>query len=237
MTGSVLDDLAAALAPLGMLVRGGFVASAADEPLPMDTGGLPARTLMLVGNGGPAMYRQFFAAPEATNGAANPLDTWTKRVLEPIATKYRARPVFPSDGPPWQPFQRWASRAEGLRASPLGVLIHPTFGLWHAYRAAFLFDQTLALDPFPGLAHACDRCVDRPCLTACPVTAVTTAGFARFTCADHVAGSDGVDCRLRGCLARRACPVGQEHAYPAEAMEFHMTAFLAGRAAEKASRN
>ena len=27
-------------------------------------------------------------------------------------------------------------RAEGLKPSPLGVLVHPDFGLWHGYRGA-----------------------------------------------------------------------------------------------------
>ena len=45
---------------------------------------------------------------------------------------------FPSEKP-WQPFQQWAMRAEGLKASPLGVLIHPDYGLWHGYRGAIGF--------------------------------------------------------------------------------------------------
>ncbi len=236
MTDAVLDQLAAAFAPHGMILRGGFVSSPGEEALPEVAPGRPTRTLLLVGNAGPAMYRRFFAAPEATAGMANPLDTWTKRMLEPVAATFDARALFPSDGPPWQPFQRWASRAEDLRASPLGVLIHPEFGLWHAYRAAFLFDRVLQLGPAPAIAHACDSCVDRPCLSTCPVAAVQPTGFARYTCADHVGSAAGADCRFGGCLARRACPVGREHAYPAKAMEFHMAAFLAGRAAEKASR-
>jgi hypothetical protein len=157
------------------------------------------------------------------------LDDWTRRVVVPVAERFGARAAFPSDGPPWLPFQRWAMRAEGVRASPLGVLIHPDFGLWHAYRAALVFDRALDLAPAPLRAHPCDTCADRPCLTACPVGAVTAEAYAVDKCAQHVAGGAGEACRSIGCLARRACPVGAGQVYPERAMAFHMAAFLRGR--------
>ena len=40
--------------------------------------------------------------------------------------------------PPW-PFLTWARRGGAGHVSPLGLNIHPTYGLWHAYRAALLF--------------------------------------------------------------------------------------------------
>ena len=36
-------------------------------------------------------------------------------------------------------------RAEGLKPSPIGILMHPQFGLWHAYRGALLFDVEIEL--------------------------------------------------------------------------------------------
>ena len=223
MTGRILDQLAAALEPLGMTLRGGFAATP-DDGLPTLESGRPARTLLLVGNAGPAMYVPFFASAEST------LDGWTERVIAPIASRFGARALFPFGGPPWHPFQRWAKRAEGLQASPLGILIHPKFGLWHAYRAALLLEQEIPLPRSGALAHPCDDCRDRPCLSTCPVGAVTAAGYDATTCAAHVASSAGSECRSSGCLARRACPVGQEYVYPARAMEFHMAAFLKGHA-------
>jgi hypothetical protein len=226
MTGTILDELAAALEPLGMVLRGGFTARQ-DDALPELTAGRPARTLLLVGNAGPAMYRQFFDAPEST------LDGWTQRVLGPLAAHFGARALFPFGDPPWHPFQRWAKQAEGLRASPLGILIHPEYGLWHAYRAALLFDRDLPLPGACASTHACDECQDRPCLSACPVGAITTDGYDVKSCAAHVASAAGSECRSNGCLARRACPVGRDYIYPAHVMEFHMAAFLKGHAPEK----
>jgi hypothetical protein len=226
-----IAELSAALQPHGMLVRGGFALTETDERLLADFPDLASetrgRSLVLVGNVGAPLYDAFFATGDPTG--RNPLDDWTKRLVLPIAARIGARAAFPSDGPPWLPFQRWAMRAEGVKPSPLGVLIHPEFGLWHAYRAALVFDQALDLQPAPFRAHPCDACVEKPCLTTCPVGAVTTGGYAVDNCARHVAGGAGKACRSIGCLARRACPVGTEHVYPDRAMEFHMAAFLRGR--------
>lgn len=229
MTDSLLDDLAAALAPLGMRLRGGFAPTAADDAVPEVGPGRPARTLLLVGNAGPAMYARFFAADEST-APAHPLDTWTRRVIEPIAARFGSAALFPFGGPPWHPFQRWAKRAEGLMASPLGVLIHPEFGPWHAYRAALLFDRAIPLPAMNPAPHPCDECVAKPCLSTCPVGAITPAGYGVEACARHTVGSEGAECRFGGCLARRTCPVGRDYLYPPRAMAFHMAAFLKGHA-------
>ena len=226
-----IAELSAALNPHGMLIRGGFALTEADE---QGLAGFPdlaspkrGRFLLLVGNAGAPLYDAFFAA--GTTTGANPLDDWTRRVVLPIAERFGARAAFPSDGPPWLPFQRWAMRAEGVKSSPLGVLIHTEFGLWHAYRAALVFDQALDFQPGPFRAHPCDSCIEKPCLTTCPVGAVTAAGYAVDNCAAHVASGPGKPCRSIGCLARRACPVGAGCIYPDRAMAFHMAAFLGGR--------
>jgi hypothetical protein len=230
-----IADLAAALQRHGMLIRGGFALNAEDE---QGLAGFPElavagqeRMLLLIGNAGPALYDAFFAAggPAGERAGDHPLDDWTRSVIAPIAEKFGARAAFPSDGPPWLPFQRWAMRGEGLKPSPLGVLIHPEFGLWHAYRAALVFARPVALPLAPKMAHPCDSCADRPCLSTCPVGAVTETSYAVDNCARHVAGRDGGPCRGGGCLARRACPVGAGHRYPERALAFHMAAFLRGR--------
>src|SRR4051794_17765625 len=103
MTSPDLDDLTSALAPLGMMPRGGF-APAPEDAVPTLEDGRQARTLVLVGNAGPAIYRHFFAAEESRSQAANPLDGWTRRVIEPIAARFGAMALFPFGGPPWHPF-------------------------------------------------------------------------------------------------------------------------------------
>src|SRR5690606_28118393 len=104
----------------------------------------------------------------------------------------------------------WAMRAEGLKPSPIGLLVHPRYGPWHAFRGALLFDRQFDFPVPRGGPHPCDECTAKPCLDACPVGAFTPAGFAVVECRQHLADPAGRTCRERGCLARNACPVGAE---------------------------
>ena len=117
-------------------------------------------------------------------------------------------------------------RAEGLRPSPLGILMHPEYGLWHAYRGALLFDVEISIQAPREVIHLCDLCVGKPCLKSCPVDAYSASGFAYQTCRDHVRGPSGGPCRDGGCLDRNACPYGTRYRYAPQAQAFHMAAFV-----------
>ncbi len=221
----MLQRIVEGLSPLGLILRGGFHPRAEDV-VPELRGGGSAGTLLLVGNAGPAMWQAFRAAPEAADGEAHPLDRWTARCLGDLAEGLDAEARFPFEGPPYLPFQRWAARAEGLKASPLGILIHPRFGLWHAYRGALAFREVLPLPARPETACPCDACAEKPCLQGCPVGAFTAGGYAVPACLDHLGRAEGQDCRGQGCLARRACPVGRAYLYDPEQAAFHMAAFV-----------
>ena len=210
----------AALGARGLIARGGF------HPDPDD--GVPGRTLVMVGNAGPEMWRAFAASPEHGT-APDPLDRWSKRVLGDLAAELGARALFPFGGPPHLPFIAWAKRAEPVAESPLGILIHPDYGLWHAYRGALAFAEALALPPRAERPRPCDACADRPCLDACPVGAFSTAGYDVAACADHLSAAAGADCMAEACRARRACPVGRDYLYAPEQAAFHMTRFLEAR--------
>ena len=223
-----LADIASRLGRHGLLLRGGF-APTADDRLPALPDGRPARTLLLVGNAGPGFWPAFAGSPEAEDGAADPMNRWTERVLGGLAAELGGLALYPFGGPPYHPFVAWAKRAEPVAESPLGILIHPVYGLWHAYRGALLVAEILDLTPRPDLPRPCDSCPDRPCLDACPVSAFTPAGYAVDDCAAHVGSPAGEDCLTLGCRARRACPVGRETGYAAGQAAFHMAAFLAVR--------
>ena len=141
--------------------------------------------------------------------------------------RFGASALYPFDGPPYWPFQRWAMRAEPVRPSPLGILIHPRHGLWHAYRAALAFAEEIPLPPREDAPDLCGECADKPCLAACPVGAFGAAGYDVGACLEHLRSAAGRDCMTAGCRARRACPVGQQHAYPPAQAAFHMAAFRA----------
>jgi hypothetical protein len=185
----------------------------------------------MIGNVGSSLWPVFSAAPEAADGAPHPLDRWTQRAVSAIAAEVGAAPLFPFGGPPYLPFQRWAMRAESVAPSPLGILIHPDYGLWHAYRGALAFSERLALPPRADRPRPCDSCADRPCLSACPVGAFADGRYDVPRCIYHIGAAAGGECIGVGCLARRACPVGATFFYGEDQARFHMGAFLAANRA------
>jgi len=219
----VLSELRAALAPHGVFLRG-VVRFADGEPAPVLKDGQAAKSVVLLGNVGGSIWPMFERWRDALpdRGGENPLDLWSKAVIEPVARHLGATAYFPSD-PPWQPFQQWAMRAEGLRPSPLGILIHPEYGLWHGYRGAFGFDRELVAEIPVRQSHACDHCPDKPCLSSCPANAILATGFQIVPCRTQLKTREGqAGCMLSGCFARNVCPVGSDYRYSAEQLHFHM---------------
>ncbi|MDH4442398.1 MAG: ferredoxin [Rhizobium sp.] len=226
----ILERLDGLLSAQGLLRRG-IVRFAADEAAPHCADGRAVAAVVLVGMTGNAMWPRFSAWREAEGGSggADPLDRWSEVVLDEIAGQLGVLALYPSRAP-YQPFQSWAMRAEGVKASPLGLLIHPVYGLWHSYRGAFAFSDwddagTEDAGVHSTMAHPCDDCAEKPCLSACPVGAIRLEGFDVTGCRRHLAGADGqAGCMTGGCLARNACPVGVAYRYPQAQVRFHMQA-------------
>jgi hypothetical protein len=222
MVDDTLTRLDARIAGLDLALRGGFHPEA-DDGVPTLADGSPPATLIMVGNVGPAIWERLRAAPEASG--PNPIDRWTARVLAGLSDAV----VFPFGGPPHHPFQRWARRADPLlAASPLGLLIHPEFGLWHALRGALLFRERLELPAEQPAPSPCETCAGRPCLTTCPVNAFSLRGYDVRTCRTYLGTLSGQPCMIQGCQARLACPVGRAYAYRGGLAQHHMRAFARG---------
>jgi hypothetical protein len=220
----LIENIAAALARDGLILRGGFTIADGEAATP-GLSDATAKSVLLVGQAGVAPWPHFLRWREIQPQAiANPLDTWSRHVIGAVAEKFGARAVSPSDRP-YLPFQQWAMRAEGLRPSPLGILMHPQYGLWHAYRGALLFEDEISVQPAEAVIHLCDACVEKPCMKSCPVDAYSAKGFAYQSCLAHVRGPNGEPCRSGGCLDRNACPYGTAYRYPADVQAFHMAAF------------
>jgi epoxyqueuosine reductase QueG len=185
-----------------------------------------AAFIILIGNVGLEMFRRF--ATERNERTAL-MDEWTKAVVDPLAASLHARAVYPFDSP-HQPFLTWARKAGAGHTSPLGLNIHPHYGLWHAYRAALLFPVAFDMPRNSAGAHPCENCADKPCLTACPVTAFDGKAYDLAACGQHILSLAGEDCMTGGCKARLACPVGKPYQYHPRQMQFHMRAFQAARA-------
>jgi hypothetical protein len=226
---STFPDLLATAAAEGLMTRGYFH-PAPDDGVPPMSDGAAAGTLVLLGHAGGSMWPCFSASPEARDGATDPLDRWSRRIVDALARRFDAVALYPFGGPPYLPFQRWAMRAGSVSRSPLGILIHPEYGLWHGYRAALAVAARWPLPPADRRPSPCESCTGRPCLHACPVDAFTDRGYAVADCRAHLDRAEGQPCRDGGCLARGACPVGREYSYGPGQMRFHMGAFhRAGR--------
>jgi hypothetical protein len=217
--GAIRESVAAS----GLAWRGAFHPGAGDLA-PPGTG-----TLVLVGFIGRHEWPAFSGSAEASDGMPDPLDRWSRRVVGALADELGAAALFPFGGPPYLPFQRWAMKAEPVRPSPLGILIHPDWGLWHAYRGALAFAERVDL-PEPDMRPGpCDTCLGKPCLGACPVNAFTAASFDVPACVSHISTPAGADCIITGCRARLACPVGPQYRHVPAQAEFHQRAFLAAQ--------
>lgn len=215
-------EITAAVGARGLAVLGGF------HPGPADSAPETCGTLLLLGPG-PDFWPIFADSPERRDGGADPLDRWSARVVGGLAREFGAQALFPFGGPPFQPFLAWARRGGRAWSSPVGMLVHAEAGLFVSYRAALAFGDRFAVDdpavmPCPGCAA--------PCLSACPVGALTGAGYDVPRCHAHLDTPAGAECLGGGCLVRRACPVGPGQ--PAAQSAFHMAAFhkpLAGQRA------
>jgi hypothetical protein len=209
----------------GLAVRGAFHPEPGefDDAMP----GMHAATVVLFGFTGGEQWPFFAQSPEARDGLPHPLDRWSRRTVGKLAREFGARDFYPSGSPEAPPpFQRLAARCEPVHSSPIGFLIHPTWGLWHAYRGGMVLAERLELPGVPRPASPCASCAARPCLSSCPVQAFKVGSYDVASCAAHVASPAGRACREEGCLARRACPVGTERRYGLDQAQFHMKAFL-----------
>ncbi len=177
-------------------------------------------TITLLGPDEPRFWPIFTQSSEYQDGVPDPMDRWSKRVISAIAKRVGAAPVFPFGGPPYAPFYTWAANTGRFWPSPIGFLVHDETGLFASFRGALRWDRDARTS---AAQKPCDTCA-APCKSACPVGAFDD-GYDVAACKAHVTSPAGGDCRTGGCLARRACPVGQGLRLPAQSA-FHMEAFL-----------
>jgi len=229
-----VDDIRQALAARGLHLRGGWQPDPAVDRLPVLPGGLGVGVVWMVGVVGATHWPYFTASPFFADGRPDPLDRWSQAIGDELAARWGGVALYPFSGPPYWPFQQWATRAEPVQNSPLLLRIHPSYGLWHAYRFALALPgvppsgwASIPAAPVAGLGSLCLQCVGQPCLQACPVGAFDGASYRIHDCLGWLRQAGGQPCMQQGCLARRACPVGVQHQHPREMAAFHMAAFAA----------
>lgn len=179
-------------------------------------------TILLLGPREPGFWPSFAASPEHADGAPDPLDRWSKRVIGALAAEWGGTAVFPSDGPPYPPFIAWALASGRAWASPVGLLVHDRQGLWLSFRGAVRVPELVDLPPG---TRPCDTCAGQPCRSACPVDALKPEGYDVAACRSFLDTPAGADCLDHGCAARRACPVSRAYGRSPGQARFHMKAF------------
>ena len=195
----------------------------AFHPAPQDATPAGTKTLLLLGPHEPGFWQNFTTTSEYLDHKPDPLDRWSKRILAPWAKAHNAMALFPSDGPPYAPFIDWAHRSGHTWQSPVGLLVHDHAGLFISFRAAISLPTRLVL-PANGM-NPCITCQTRPCLSACPVSALSPDGYDVPKCKTYLNTTSGLTCMETGCLVRNACPAGYEYARLPEQSAFHMAAF------------
>lgn len=181
------------------------------------------RSLLLLSPSEPAFWPGFTSSPEWQDGAADPMDRWSRRVIGSWAASLGAEALFPFGGPPFQPFIAWAKASGAVHGSPVGMLVHRGMGLFTSFRGALALPWEVA-SPAPA-PRPCESCA-APCTTSCPVGALGSAGYDVARCKAHLARPEGRACLEGGCLARRACPAGRSDLRLAEHSAYHMRQFL-----------
>ena len=220
---SFLQKIEAELSDFGLKIRSVRVF---NEPTIIE--GLKAKSVALIGHVGSAHWDHFekWWSLDQNKELEHPLDEWSKWIIYPIAKKYDGVALFPSDEP-YYPFQNWALDSDNLSSSKINILINQDLGTWHGYRGAIAFD--FMLDGQSSTINApdlCATCIDKPCMSACPVNAFGSANFLYSECQSYLATPLGeATCMEHGCSARNACPYGVEHKYKSPHMKFHMRAF------------
>jgi epoxyqueuosine reductase len=209
----MLAAIEAMLQTHALTILGGFYAEPGDD-LPAGT-----QTLLMIGPGD-GFWAHMTTQPEW--GEADPIDRWSRRVIGTIACDLHAKALFPFGGPPYSPFQRWALRTGRMWQSPVRLLVHDVQGLFVSFRGALALKERIALPPAPP--KPCDTCA-QPCLTACPVGALTPAGYDVPACHGYLETDAGQTCMTGGCIVRRTCPVSQGYARMPEQSAYHMRQF------------
>lgn len=180
-------------------------------------------TIVLIGADA-TFWGIFTTSPEYQNNVPNLVDTWSKRIITRLAD---GRPtVYPSDGLPYAPFIQWALGSDQFFQSPVGMMVHQKAGLMISIRGAIKLTQPYAAPTLSALSP-CATCVERPCLTACPVGALgQDTAYDVPACKGYLNSAEGTDCMTQGCAVRRACPVSQRFDRPAAQSAYHMSVFV-----------
>lgn len=195
----------------------------AFHPKPEDDTPPTCKTLLMLGPNEPSFWPAFTQSPEWRDGAPDPMDRWSTRVIGGWARELAAIPLYPFGGPPFKPFYSWALRTNRIHVSPVQFLVHDIAGLFVSFRGALALKEQIDLPTAPP--PPCAHCATQPCRTACLSGALSPQGYDVPKCKDFLSTPAGTDNMTQGCNVRRSCPVSQSYSRLPAQSAYHMRQF------------
>jgi epoxyqueuosine reductase len=177
-------------------------------------------SILLISPDEPEFWSILITSKEWLDEKPHPIDRWSARVISGLANLVDGSVYLPSDGPDYPPFISWALSSGQFWVSPVGLLVHKERGLFASFRGAIAIKEHVSVDT--GVSP-CDSC-HRPCLRACPVSALAAEEYDTSACHDYLDTVAGRECMDQGCSVRRSCPIGQGRRTDAQSA-YHMKMF------------
>lgn len=108
--------------------------------------------------------------------------------------------------------------------SPFRIGVNREWGSWFAYRVVVLADTDYLPSEKWRDNSPCDACSEKPCISACPVDALSSGSLSLEKCIQY----RKVDASLcaNTCHSRCACNVGVQHRYTDEQLHYHYSVSL-----------
>ena len=167
--------------------------------------------LIVLASAGSEFWRNMRQSKE---GGSDPVDSFFIRCAENIFEGEDYNIIYPGN-------HFLPELAGWHHDSTMGLGIHPEFGLWFAYRGLVLSNSEFIpySESSESAGSPCETCRFKFCVQVCPANAVTTDGYRVQACKDYRLASKSL-CQTR-CVSRQACPIGKEHRYLLEQLQYH----------------
>ena len=155
----------------------------------------------------------------------HPIDDYsTEQVRRLLSTQYpqiKTKLLYPNNSKEQQSIRlQQLGELIGWHAeSPLKVGINQHWGTWFAYRVALLSNSCFTPTAYHQAQSPCLSCQTKACIASCPAKAVSNEQFELDNCIQYRQLPDSM-CGDR-CLARLSCPVGKQHRYSLEQIQYH----------------
>lgn len=179
------------------------------------------KQLILIAHCGPKLWHCLKENSLLLQQSSNPIDDFTTGSINSWFKQHhpalRKKVIYPSTQ--LIPLQELGQLAHWHYPSPFLVGINNLHGTWFAYRAAILCNSDF-INPTPIKSHSpCNTCQSKVCITQCPAQAISEEAFDMNACL-HYRKQENSLCQ-HTCLARTACPVGKDHQYSDQQMQYH----------------